>query len=222
MTYSVYSLNFSGLFPQQSEYLMIITAYFLLSIGWTLISMAWFVVCNHYTTKTEMPKALYNFCGLLQRMFFCCFKPPKQDGRTDKKTDIIIEHGKFKSVQKIKCILCQNIFASCLPKHNKVETIDEKQHTSVEDIETIRTNPTDIIEPAVFVSINGANENTKPKCNFCNKCESCQADFDKSEAKNKLKRDIEARCNALNYLVFICVLLLMFASNMTLWLFMSQ
>lgn len=78
MTYSVYSLNFSNLFLQQSEYLMMITLYFLLSIGWTLVSMAWFVVCNQFMSKSEMPKALYIFCGWLQRIFFCCFPRPKK------------------------------------------------------------------------------------------------------------------------------------------------
>ncbi|CAF1067888.1 unnamed protein product [Rotaria sordida] len=60
LTYSIYSLNFSSQFPQQSEYLMMITLYFLLSICWTLISMTWFIVCDHFTTKGEQN---WNFGG---------------------------------------------------------------------------------------------------------------------------------------------------------------
>ncbi|CAF3381827.1 unnamed protein product [Rotaria socialis] len=74
MTYSVYSLNFSSLFPQQSEYLMIITLYFLLSMSWTLISMTWFIICNHFLAKAAMPVPLVMFSGLLQRLFACCLK----------------------------------------------------------------------------------------------------------------------------------------------------
>jgi hypothetical protein len=93
MTYPIYSLNFSSLFPQQSEYLMMITLYFLLSIFWTLISMAWFLICNHYTTKAQMPKKLCDFCGQLQRMYCCCFPQPKND----KKKDIIVENGECRN-----------------------------------------------------------------------------------------------------------------------------
>ena len=76
MTYSVYSLNFSNLFPQQSDYLMLITLYFLLSMVWTLLSMVWFMTCNHYTGKGKLPKPLHAFGGVLERVFVCCFSSP--------------------------------------------------------------------------------------------------------------------------------------------------
>ncbi len=71
-----------------------ITLFFLLSIGWTLLSMAWFVIYNYYTTKGEMPKRLYDFCGRLQKILFCCFPPAKKDEKTDQKKDVIVESGK--------------------------------------------------------------------------------------------------------------------------------
>ncbi len=235
MTYSVYSLNFSNLFPQQSQYLMNITLYFLLSICWTLISMAWFVVCNHFTTKAEMPKSLYSFCGSLQRVFYCCFPPPKEVDRTKENKDVLLENGQFKepgdeettkltSTQKMKCVLCQNLFNSCLRRSIRVENIDKKEDTSVDDMKSIKTSPTGTtpLETAACVCVNETNEKDKPRCDFCNRCESCQADFDKDKAKGKTKKDIEARCNALNYFVFIFVLLFMFISNMALWIIMSK
>ncbi|CAF3139563.1 unnamed protein product [Rotaria sp. Silwood2] len=160
MTYSVYSLNFSNLFPQQSQYLMTITLYFLLSICWTLLSMTWFVIYNYFTTKAEMPKLLYDFCGLLQRIFCYCFPLPKQDGNTNQKKNAVADSGE--------------------------------------------------------------NQNMKSKCDFCNRCDSCQSDFDKEKAKGKNKKEIEARCNALNYLVFLFLLLCMFISNLAVWISMSQ
>jgi hypothetical protein len=195
---------------------MTITLFFLLSIGWTLLSLAWFVICNYYTSKGEMPKWLYDFCGHLQRVFFCCFPLTKADDKKKKNQEAIIDNGEFKMsqdqeiteatiVEEVKCVCCQKLFTSCLQKRVKVETINI--------IDTRSDLPIEGIEPI---------EKEKPKCNFCNRCKSCQADFDKDKAKGKVKKDIEARCNALNYLVFICVLLLMFISNMALWLSMSH
>jgi hypothetical protein len=43
-----------------------------------------------------MPKRLYDFCGYLQRIFFCCFPPAKADGKVDKNKDVIVENGEFK------------------------------------------------------------------------------------------------------------------------------
>ncbi|CAF3881768.1 unnamed protein product, partial [Rotaria sordida] len=235
MTYSVYSLSFSNLFPQQSEYLMMITLYFLLSMCWTLISMTWFIICNHFTIKNEMPKPLYAFCGQLQKVFICCFPPSQQDNKIDKNKDVIVENAEIKksddkettqatNTQKMKCISCQKLFSSCRQRQSRVEIVNEKENNSVQNVEPIKTNPTDV-EPneiAVSVPVNEPNAEAKPKCDFCNRCEPCQADFDKDKAKGKNKKDIEARCNALNYFVFICVLLFMFISNMALWLAMSK
>ncbi len=91
-------------------------------------------------------------------------------------------------------------------------------------MESTKTNPTDIqlMETTAYASMNTTNENEKLQCNFCNRCNSCQADFDKDKAKVKNKKDIETRCNVLNYFVFLWVLLLMFISNMAVWLTMSN
>jgi hypothetical protein len=217
--YSVYALNFSSVFPQQSEYVMKITLFFLLSITWTFISMVWFTVYNYLVTKGEMPEWLYDFCDHLQRMF-CCSPPTKADGKTKKKKDISVENGKhqksgdqvstkIRNIQTMKHVACQQIVALHTQRHTGFENID---------------NPVDVrpIEVAVDSSVNRTIETGKPKCDFCNRCESCQADFDKNKAKNKSKKDIEAKCNALNNLAFSCVLLLMFSSNMVLWLSISQ
>ena len=184
-TYSVYSLNFSGLFPQQSEYLMMITLYFLLSICWTFISMIWFIICNHYITTAKMPKPLYAFARLLQRLFCCCFSSSKTDNKTEKKAASVVEDGEFNEYME-------------------------------ENIYRIRNYPIHGIE---FVQ---ANDMTTSKCKFCKRCKSCQADFDKDKVKDKKKKDIEVKCGALNYLIVLCVSILMFISNMVVWLLMSR
>ena len=235
MTYSVYSLTFSNLFPQQSQYVMMITLYFLLSIAWTAVSLAWFVVYNHYVSKGEMPKALYIFCGWLQRLFFCCFPSTKSDMKTGENKDVIVENGGLKKpgdretigttgTGTAKCVSCRKLFAICLRKRRKIEGADNEQHIPAEGIESGRTNPKDAqpTESVAGMIIQDANEKEKTKCNFCDRCESCQTDVDKDKVKGKKKKDIEARCNALNYLVFTCVLLGIFISNMAVWITMGQ
>ncbi|CAF1367815.1 unnamed protein product [Adineta steineri] len=232
MTYSVYSLNFSNLFPQQSQYLMMITLYFLLSICWTLISMAWFVLCNHFISKAEMPKFLYIFSGLLQKKVFFYFFPPPKD---DKTKNVIVENGDLKKsedkkstqatgIQKTKCASCQKLFPSCFRRHIKVESIDKGQHTSVENETSMNKSATDDarIETPTSVVIDETNKKATPKCDFCNRCETCQADFDKDKGKGKNKKDIEGRCAALNYLVFFCILLFMVISELSVWVLMAN
>jgi hypothetical protein len=66
------------------------------------------------------------------------------------------------------------------------------------------------------------NEKTTSKCNFCNRCKSCQEDFDKDKTKDKNKKDIQAKCNALNYLVLLCISLFMLISNIVVWVLMAR
>jgi hypothetical protein len=232
MTYSVYSLNFSSLFPQQSEYLMMITLYFLLSIGWTLLSMVWFIICNYIITKADMSKSLHAFCEWLQKVLFCCFpSPPKQDTKTKENKNIIVHNGDSNTVRhqesteatsnhNMRYFCCQTTFASCFQRHNRVEgSANEQRVAVIEDSGFSGMNPT----TATAVGTNQINnDKVKAKCNFCDKCESCQAAVDKEKAKGKNKKSVEDCCNALNYLVFICVVVLMFASNLAMWLIMSQ
>ena len=235
MTYSVYSLNFSNLFPQQSEYLMTITLYFLLSITWTLLSMVWFVVCNHYISKAEMPKSLGTFSGLLQSGFVCCFSPASNENKKVALQGTVVQNDELKkpadeqhaqatSPQERKCSFCQNPFASCCRRSARVENIETKKHAIVEDAERTTTNPTEVDSngKAVFVNMREPVSGEKPKCHFCDKCEPCLADFNKAKAKDKSKKETESKCSALNYFVFLCVFLCMLIANMVLWLSMAS
>ena len=218
MTYAVYSLNFSNLFPQQSEYLMMITLYFLLSMSWTLISMIWFMICNYFTTKSEMPKSLYGFCGVLQKVFFCCFSASEKGDTTAKKKDLITENVQDVDVtnnQKAACISCRKLFPSCFQRQTKVESIENSQkETSVE--------PMGLVRRTAHISVGEAEEPAKLHCKFCNRCDSCEADRGKETAKDRNRKDIAARCNALNFLIFLFVFIFMLVSNMVLWISMSQ
>lgn len=198
MTYSVYSLSFSSIFPQQSVYIMMVTLFFLLSIGWTLVSMIWFVICNYYVTKGEMLQLLYILCDRLQRVFFCCF--------------LSTETAKVTSTEKIKCFSCQKLFTTCLRKRVAAENIDVPSfETNIKPITTVE-----------YVNTTEMTEKQKSKCKFCGKCESYQTDCETNETKNKKKKDFETKCKILNYFVFFCVALLMIISNIVLWLIMAN
>ncbi|CAF1194699.1 unnamed protein product [Adineta steineri] len=233
MTYSVYSLNFSNLFPQQSQYLMMITLYFLLSICWTLISMIWFVICNHFISKAEMPKFLYIFAGLLQKkVFLFCFPPPKDD----KKKDVIVNNDELKKsgdkesiqatiIQEKKCASCQKLLPSCFRRNAKVANIEKKEEPSpVKDDALTKTNNSyfSLLDKPEVIATDKTDEKPKPKCDFCDRCETCQADFDKDKAKGKNKKDIEARCSALNYFVFVILVLFMVISELSVWVLMAN
>ena len=204
MTYSVYSLNFSSLFPQQSEYLMMITLYFLLSICWTLLSMVWFITCNHITTKADMPKLLQVFCKRLQKVLFCCFPSPSgQDTKTKESKHISVQDADANTARyqesaetavnrSVQCLCCQTTFASCFQRHNRVAGTANEQRFVLEDSQLFR-NELELhlrpIETTTSSSTNQINnEKVKVKCNFCNKCESCQAAVDKEKIKGKNKK----------------------------------
>ncbi|CAF2011275.1 unnamed protein product [Rotaria magnacalcarata] len=210
LTYSVYSLNFSNLFPQQSEYLMMITLFFLLSISWTFISMIWFIMHFYFTSTAEMPTVLYVFCGKLQRILCYCFPPEKKDDKINKKTGVVPDDGEIQNFSEVK-----NTTATFISKRRVAARND--------NVETTKSNSTDVTSTEIKSSI-PMTETMKiatPKCDFCNRCESCQTEFNKDKAKGKFKKDIEARCSALNYFVFLCGFLFIFVSNMAVWISMS-
>ena len=153
MAYSVYSLNFSSLFPQQSEYLLMTTSYFLLSICWTLISMVWFMIYNYITTKADISKLLCVFCARLQKVLFCCFpSPSKPDTKADENKKIIVRndaktlrHQKIQeatSSQRIASVCCQKPFASCCQMRNRVEGTNNEQCCLAEDSQSFWANLT--------------------------------------------------------------------------------
>ena len=232
MTYSVYSLNFANLFPQQSEYLMTITLYFLLSIVWTLLSMVWFVICNHYASKGEMPKPLFAFCGLLQRGFVCCFSPPpssddsKKVATAAKETPVQSgeQSAELTKDEKTRCASCRNCFVSCCRRRSKVQNAPAKEPSTVVEVEPSTANPAEVIpnEKGVPIIVNEPAVEAKPKCNFCDRCETCHTDFTKDKTKGKGKKDVESKCSAMNYFVFLCILVFMFAANMAVWFSMAN
>ena len=190
-----------------------ITLFFLLSIVWTFVSLAWFVVCNHYMSKGEMPKYLYAFSGRLQKIFFCCFPPAKA---AEKKG--VQQTGELKQSNSTKL---NGVKLFCMPCFKRRVAAETTVPIDAIAIEEGRTTNEESKENAVCGMTTEPSESIKAKCHLCNRCETCQCDFDKDKAKGKGKKDVESKCGALNYLVLLIVFILMLVSNLALWLSMS-
>jgi hypothetical protein len=55
LTQGVYSINVSASFPLQSDYIPTITLYFLLSVLYTFLSLAWFVIAEFLKKQKNLP-----------------------------------------------------------------------------------------------------------------------------------------------------------------------
>lgn len=236
LTYSVYSLNFSNLFPQQSQYLMMITLFFLLSIVWTFISMVWFILYIYFTTAATMPHVLYVLCEKLQKLFNASSSkrthPNKTTENKNDKPDMRVIDNSTKSHDTISTTILKQRFVSCkefssfyFKCHHRININNENtQDPEFEDTHSVQNNTIDSAtrRRTILVSALDTDKESKEKCTFCDRCKSCQADFQADKAKTKTKKDIENKCNILNYLAFACVLLFMLVSNLAVWLSISR
>ena len=200
MTYSVYSLSFSNSTPTQSDFVPILTLYFLFSISFNLFCMCWFVLCNYWTTTPQkVPACLMKFCGLLQRIFCCCFDDPNKD----KNKGGAVESGG--DGKKKRCFGC------CCSKTNEVSMHELTNHNvTISEVKTVS-------EKADGKEANYPKPDYQ-KCHFCDRCGECQKDFDKEKDKNKVKKDVESKMSALNYFVFIIAFLYLLAFQLGVWL----
>lgn len=87
----------------------------------------------------------------------------------------------------------------------------------------IQTLPTDTeSKPDEINSKNIRPDQVVEKCNYCQRCESCNSEKEKDKSKAKLKREIESRCNTLNNFFLGIGFIIMVASNTIIWMMMSQ
>ena len=179
--------------------------------------MLWFVICNYFTSKGELPKLLFDFSGLLQRISINGFSRSNQTD-SNVKTEELMSLDDAETT-KHRCMSCNGIFFVCLRRRVVVENAGKTQRNPAEDIESVTSDTNDVTPNSEHV--NKMKEKRNPKCNFCDRCETCQVNFDRDKTKNKIKKDVEAKCNILNYLVFSFVSLCVFVSNVVVWLLMS-
>ena len=58
MTFSVYSLRISSDMPVESNFVPMVTLYFILGISYTFLSFIWFIIANEFLTKNYLPRYL--------------------------------------------------------------------------------------------------------------------------------------------------------------------
>ncbi len=81
LTFSVYSLRISQDIPTQSEYLPMISLYFIASILFVLIAFAWFIIENYFKTNLFLPNWLLFLMTNIQKLIDK-FKSVKMKKRT--------------------------------------------------------------------------------------------------------------------------------------------
>ena len=109
LTFAVYALRIASDMPIQSDYMPVITIYFLTSITYNMIAFFWFIYRNHVATKNDMPKFLENFGNSLKKVFCLCFRvtktvPHKEE--TKKTNEPIAVTIPKEEVKKTKCRFC--------------------------------------------------------------------------------------------------------------------
>ena len=73
MTFSVYSLRISSDMPVESNFVPMVTLYFILSISYTFLSFIWFIIANEFITKNNMPNSLANLACVIKSVLFWKF-----------------------------------------------------------------------------------------------------------------------------------------------------
>ena len=63
----------------------------------------------------------------------------------------------------------------------------------------------------------GKLEDNMNKCGFCDRCSDCQTDFKEDKDKGKTKKEIESSFEALNWLAFLCMFILLIITNVAVW-----
>lgn len=191
LTFSVYSLRIASDIPVQSDFLPKISIYFIISIIYALISMLWFIFCNHFTTKNKMPFFLYKLASILQSFSFV---------ETVKKV-MKIKKSKING-NKVESIAIDVDLAVTLANATGLDTGKEGQNGIDKSyVETVVENL----------------HHSKNKCVNCDRCETCQIDYNKKKDKDELKKDIEAKASLINCLVFSVILVGIFISQVVIW-----
>lgn len=102
LTYSVYAVRTSGDLPIQSDFLPLISLYFVITMGITLLTILWFFLCNYMITRKTMPRFLIRFSRNLYRIFKFnwlkrCFNKLKPKVRVNTTTSkSVLQDGKSK------------------------------------------------------------------------------------------------------------------------------
>lgn len=164
MTYSVYSIRISSDMPVESEYLPLVTLYFMLCIMNTFLAFNWFLIANKFLAKSKTPKLLTCLALRIRSVFILNFIKRKTNENS----------------------------STVSPNKDELETQANENNTS------------------------------KTRCNKCDLCEKCEQKSLNDEEK-KVKKDLnESNVSLLNYFFWFVLLTFMVASDLIIWLLISN
>ncbi len=106
MTFSVYSVRISNDMPVESNYVPMVTLYFMLGISYAFVSMIWFIIANEFRTRNHIPNILIKLAAIIQRI---------ECRKTDALAEKILEIVSDKEQEK-----------AFLNKDNNIKTCDTK------------------------------------------------------------------------------------------------
>ena len=73
MTFSVNSVRVSSDMPVESEFLPMVTLYYILGISFVFLAFNWFILANEFSTKNNLPKCLLKCVLITKRIVFWKF-----------------------------------------------------------------------------------------------------------------------------------------------------
>lgn len=190
LTFSVYSLRISGDIPMQSEYLPLITLYFVLSISYTFFSLFWFILANYFLTKTYLPKLVLLIGDGLHKLNTVKIYTVKNE------SEIEINKGLELKLDEVNGNTGSSIFL-VTPSSNVEFDLDELKNKSH------------------FTIFNNSSDNTK--CFKCNMCSECEGKDKKDHEKKDKKEKIESYVSSLNNLMCCLMCIVIVTSNSIIW-----
>ena len=195
MTFSVYSLRVSSEIPVESDFLPMVTLYFILGITYTFVSFNWFILANELAQKKDWPKFLKQLASGIKRILFWKY------GDTPFWSSKVVP-----TTTKVKELMRTN--------QAKVEM------SNVEKQEGANNNKKSD-SSKVPLEVPGKLLNVKLSCNNCDHCVACTEDKEKEKNKKIKKELIDSYVSALNHLVFFLMLLVVVACNLVTWLMIA-
>jgi hypothetical protein len=70
MVLATYSVRVQTDIAPQSQFMPMITLYYVLGISFVLIALCWFIIANNWTTKQNIPAFLVKFASIIKRILF--------------------------------------------------------------------------------------------------------------------------------------------------------
>ena len=190
LTFGVYALKINGEMPTQSEFVPLVSVYFIVATIYTLVSLIWFVTANFFVIKSNIPKPLVFVAEKIQFIFFFdCISKKKNSSQKSPPPKV----GSVESVYRSPIeTINQPVNLNRRPKRDEEEDDSRSQK---------------------FIFI----DELKRKCDSCPKplCEGCDS---KEKEKKNAKKAFDRNLRTLNLLAFFVVFLIMLISNLCIWL----